>query len=63
MRARTPEQKGEIAERLKREVWPLLPGKNGIRPVIDSTFPLTEAWRAHERMQSGEHIGKIVLVA
>ncbi len=62
MRARTPEQKGEVAERLKREVWPLLPGKKTIRPVIDSTFPLAEAWRAHERMQSGEHIGKIVLV-
>ena len=24
-------------------------------------FPLKEAWRAHERMQDGEHIGKIVL--
>ena len=62
MRARTPEQKGQVAERLKREVWPLLPAKKTIRPVIDSTFPLAEAWRAHERMQSGEHIGKIVLV-
>ncbi len=62
MRARTPEQKGEVAEGLKREVWPLLPGKKTVRPVIDSTFPLAEAWRAHERMESGEHIGKIVLV-
>ena len=63
MRARTPEQKGEVAKRLLQEVWPLLPAKNVIRPVIDSTFPLAEAWRAHERMESGEHIGKIVLVA
>ena len=62
MRVRTPEQKGEVAARLKREVWPLLPAKKSIRPVIDSTFPLTEAWRAHERIESGEHIGKIVLV-
>ncbi|MBV9574475.1 MAG: NAD(P)H-quinone oxidoreductase [Acidobacteriales bacterium] len=62
MRVRTPEQKGEVAARLKREVWPLLPVKKSIRPVIDSTFPLTEAWRAHERIESGEHIGKIVLV-
>jgi putative PIG3 family NAD(P)H quinone oxidoreductase len=61
MRARTPGQKGEVAERLLKEVWPLLPAKKFIRPVIDSTYPLAEAWRAHERMESGEHIGKIVL--
>ena len=62
MRARTPEQKGEVAKRLLMEVWPLLPAKTVIRPVIDSTFPLAEARRAHERMEGGEHIGKIVLV-
>jgi NADPH:quinone reductase-like Zn-dependent oxidoreductase len=31
------------------------------RPVIDSVFPLAEARAAHERMESGEHFGKIVL--
>lgn len=62
MRARTSEQKGEVAKAVRRDVWPLLPAKNPIRPVIDSTFKLTEAWRAHERLESGEHIGKIVLV-
>ena len=61
MRARTPAQKGAVAERLLKEVWPLLPAKKLIRPVIDATYPLPEAWRAHERMESGEHIGKIVL--
>jgi NADPH:quinone reductase-like Zn-dependent oxidoreductase len=30
-------------------------------PVIDRIFPLVEAWRAHERMEEGSHIGKIVL--
>jgi hypothetical protein len=34
-----------------------------IRPVIDSTFPLREAARAHERMESGQHIGRIVLTS
>jgi NADPH:quinone reductase-like Zn-dependent oxidoreductase len=29
--------------------------------VIDSTFPLSEAAEAHARMESGEHVGKIVL--
>lgn len=63
MRARTPEQKGEIAQRLLRDVWPLLPAKNPIRPVIDKVLPLTDARLAHERMQSGAHIGKIILRA
>ena len=30
-------------------------------PVMDSEFPLAEAARAHERMESSQHIGKIVL--
>lgn len=62
LRIRTPEEKGEIARRLVGDVWPLLPAKNVIRPIIDSTFPLTDARLAHERMESGKHIGKIVLV-
>lgn len=62
MRARTPEMKGEIARRLLRDVWPRLPAKNPIRPVIDSTFPLAEARLAHERLEKGGHVGKVVLV-
>jgi NADPH:quinone reductase len=61
MRARTPEEKGRVAERLRQQVWPLLPAKDPIRPIIDSTFPLRDARLAHERMESGAHIGKIVL--
>jgi len=62
MRARSSEQKGEVAKRLLREVWPMLPAKNPIRPVIDRAFPLRDARLAHERLESGQHIGKIVLV-
>jgi NADPH:quinone reductase len=61
MRARTPAQKGEIGRALRRDIWPLLPAKDPIRPIIDCTFPLKDARLAHERMESGEHIGKIVL--
>jgi len=32
-----------------------------IKPVIDSTFPLKEASKAHARMESSAHVGKIVL--
>ena len=62
MRVRTAEQKGEVARRLQRDVWPLLPAKDPIRPLIDRTFPLADARLAHQRMEEGEHIGKIVLL-
>ncbi len=61
MRARTPAEKGEVAQRLLRDVWPLLPAKNPIRPIIDSVFPLADARLAHERMEGGSHIGRIIL--
>jgi NADPH:quinone reductase-like Zn-dependent oxidoreductase len=31
------------------------------KPIVDSVFPLSEAAAAHERMEAGEHFGKIVL--
>ena len=49
-----------VADELARTVWPYVEG-NRLKPVIDSTFPLAEAAAAHARMESGEHIGKIVL--
>jgi len=61
MRVRTAAAKGEVAQALLKNVWPLLPAKTTLRPVIDSVFPLADAWLAHERLESGKHIGKIVL--
>jgi putative PIG3 family NAD(P)H quinone oxidoreductase len=60
LRPRSIEFKAAIAAELERQVWPLL-SERRIAPVMDMIFPLREAWRAHERMQEGEHIGKIVL--
>ncbi|HTV69536.1 MAG TPA: NAD(P)H-quinone oxidoreductase [Rhizobiaceae bacterium] len=60
LRPRTTEFKAGIAAALEEKVWPLLAARK-IQPVMDMIFPLKEAWRAHERMQEGEHIGKIVL--
>ena len=52
--------KARIAEALRQHVWPVLrPGR--IAPVMDSEFPLAEAAAAHARMESSQHIGKIVL--
>jgi putative PIG3 family NAD(P)H quinone oxidoreductase len=61
MRARTAAAKGEVAQALRQNIWPLLPARTTIRPLIDLVFPLADAARAHERLESGNHIGKIVL--
>ncbi|MDE0590712.1 NAD(P)H-quinone oxidoreductase [Halocynthiibacter sp. C4] len=52
--------KARIAEDLRNKVWPLLESRR-IAPVMDSEFTLAEAAKAHERMESSAHIGKIVL--
>ena len=52
--------KEEIAEDLKKYVWPLY--ENGkIKPVLYKTFPLEKACEAHVLMESSKHIGKIML--
>ncbi len=60
LRPRSVEDKGKMARALEEKVWPLL-AKGQAKPVIDSTFPLAKASDAHARMESSEHIGKIVL--
>ncbi len=60
LRPRPLEEKTAIAEALRERVWPLLDAGR-IAPVIDSTFPLAEAAKAHARMEDGAHIGKIIL--
>ncbi|MGB0904939.1 MAG: zinc-binding dehydrogenase, partial [Mangrovicoccus sp.] len=52
--------KARIAEDLCEKVWPLLDAGR-IKPVMDSEFPLDQAAKAHERMETSQHIGKIVL--
>ncbi|MGB5082737.1 MAG: NAD(P)H-quinone oxidoreductase [Burkholderiales bacterium] len=60
LRPRPVEFKGAIAKNLRERVWPLIEAGR-IRAVIHKTFPLAEAAKAHELMESGAHIGKIVL--
>ncbi|HMO07676.1 MAG TPA: NAD(P)H-quinone oxidoreductase [Paracoccaceae bacterium] len=52
--------KARIAGAVERHVWPLVEAGR-MRPVIDSTFPLAEAAKAHWRLESSGHIGKILL--
>ena len=53
------QRKTAVAERLLRDVWPLIGA--AVRPAIAATFSLAEASEAHRAMERGEHIGKIVL--
>ncbi|MDD2660564.1 MAG: NAD(P)H-quinone oxidoreductase [Methylococcales bacterium] len=60
LRARDDNFKAGIAQKLHQKVWPLL-ASGKIKPVIHSTFALKDAGLAHDLMESGQHIGKIIL--
>jgi putative PIG3 family NAD(P)H quinone oxidoreductase len=60
LRPRSIEFKSMVADEIARTVWPYAEGGR-LKPVIDRTFPLEQAAAAHARMESGEHVGKIVL--
>ena len=52
--------KARIAGELREKVWPLL-AKDRLWPVLDSRFALADAAAAHARLESSQHMGKIVL--
>jgi putative PIG3 family NAD(P)H quinone oxidoreductase len=60
LRARSVADKGAIARAVEEHAMPLI-AAGRVRPVIDSTFPLAQAAAAHARMETSQHIGKIVL--
>lgn len=61
LRPRSRDVKGRWARDIEQRVWPLVEAGR-IKVVIDSTFPLAQAADAHRRMETSQHIGKIVLV-
>ena len=60
LRPRTTTEKAAIAAELEARVWPLLVSGT-VHPVIDSVFPLRQAAAAHVRLESGLHVGKVML--
>ena len=60
LRPRSVEFKSLVADEIERLVWPHVRAGE-LKPAIDSTFPLENAADAHRRMESGDHVGKIVL--
>jgi NADPH2:quinone reductase len=59
LRPRSVEDKARIVEALKESIWPLY--DTGMRPVIHATYPVAQVADAHRELESGRHIGKIVL--
>ena len=60
LRSRTVAQKAEVADAVRKNIWPLLAASR-VRPVVHATFPLAEASEAHRLLETSNHIGKIVL--
>ncbi|MEJ1157463.1 NAD(P)H-quinone oxidoreductase [Prosthecomicrobium sp. N25] len=60
LRARDVAFKAGIARALEAKVWPLIEAGR-VKVVLDSTFPLADAAKAHARMETNAHVGKIVL--
>jgi NADPH2:quinone reductase len=60
LRPRAVAFKAELARSLEEAVWPII-AQGRYKPVIDRLFPLDAVVEAHERIDSGDHIGKIIL--
>ncbi|MEZ5856942.1 MAG: NAD(P)H-quinone oxidoreductase [Hyphomicrobiaceae bacterium] len=61
LRPRTRSVKARFARDIEERVWPLV-GAGRLKVIVDSTFPLAEAAAAHRRMETSQHVGKIILV-
>ena len=61
LRPRSSEEKARLAAQVERIVWPWL-AAGTVKPVVDKTFALSDAAAAHAHLESGSHVGKIVLI-
>ena len=61
LRPRSADEKARLAAEVERVAWPWV-AQGRVRPPVDATFPLAEAAAAHARLESGGHVGKVVLV-
>jgi NADPH2:quinone reductase len=60
LRSRTPAVKAQILAQLVRDVWPKV-SAGLVKPTIYKVLPITEAAQAHDILQRGENVGKVVL--
>ncbi|MFD8556704.1 NAD(P)H-quinone oxidoreductase [Streptosporangium canum] len=62
LRSRPVDEKGVIVRGVVENVWPLVEA-GAIRPVIHARVPMSDAAEAHKILESGDHVGKILLVS
>ncbi|WP_282696407.1 NAD(P)H-quinone oxidoreductase [Streptomyces sp. CC208A] len=62
LRARPLQEKAAIVAAVREHVWPLVEAGT-VRPVVDRTLPMPEAAKAHRVLESGAHVGKVLLLA
>jgi len=60
LRPRSGKTKAGIAEKLRAQIWPFIESR-AIKPLIAARFPLSDVVESHKLMESGKHIGKIIL--
>jgi NADPH:quinone reductase len=60
LRGRSDEEKARLAQEVERLVWPWIES-DSVRVKVDQCFPLHAASDAHARMESGLHVGKLIL--
>ena len=60
LRNRPITEKAALRSDIEENIWPLI-NKGIIKPIIDQNYLLKDAWKSHVRMESGKHIGKILL--
>jgi NADPH:quinone reductase-like Zn-dependent oxidoreductase len=60
LRARKPDEKARLARAIEDQIWPLIEAGR-FKPLIDRSFPLTQAAAAHAYLEGGTHVGKVML--
>jgi len=62
LRPRSADEKARITAEVERVVWPWV-ASGKVKAVVDATFPLAEAAKAHAHLEAGTHVGKVLLIA
>ncbi|MET3526943.1 NAD(P)H-quinone oxidoreductase [Phenylobacterium koreense] len=60
LRPRDADEKARLAAEVEKVVWPWI-AQGKLRPLVDKTFPLTDAAGAHAFLEGGAHVGKVML--
>lgn len=60
LRSRPVAGKAAIVRAVREQLWPLVE-QGEVRPIVHGTYPLEQASRAHEELESSQHIGKVLL--